>query len=155
MLMKQKLKSVLYKVSPVYQIAINNQKKLESLEKLLAEESNSIKSQIENLQIKLIPPPFHYEQNGFCPVCEKDTIFFSEKTWLRDYFVCKNCASIPRQRALITVIKKYYPNWKELNIHESSPSGCLLTNKLKNECKGYIGTQCYPKHEFGSIVNGY
>jgi hypothetical protein len=98
---------------------------------------------------------FYYVQKGFCPICNADVVFFSENTWLRDHFICTNCGSIPRQRVLMTVIQKYYPNWADLSIHESSPTEVPITAKLKRECKGYIGSQYYPKHEFGKIINGY
>jgi SAM-dependent methyltransferase len=49
----------------------------------------------------------------------------------------------------------YFPNWKDLNIHESSPSNCSITTKLTRECKGYIGSQYYPRQKFGEIINGY
>ena len=98
---------------------------------------------------------FNIIQNGFCPICERNTYFSSKNTWLRDYFICNNCGSIPRQRALMLTIKKYYPNWKNLYFHESSPTECSLTNKFKNECKNYTGTQYYSKEIFGNIINGY
>jgi hypothetical protein len=98
---------------------------------------------------------FHYKQKGFCPVCRENVIFFSENTWLRDHFICTNCGSIPRQRALMKVIENYYPNWMNLSIHESSPGDCSITGRLKKLCKRYIGSQYYPKEEFGKIINGY
>ena len=97
---------------------------------------------------------FYYRQNGFCPICYNNVVFHSENTWLRDYLKCTNCGSIPRQRALMIIIERYYPNWRDLSIHESSPGGGSITNKLK-ECKGYIGSQYYPKQEFGKFINGY
>ena len=98
---------------------------------------------------------FIFRQKGVCPICNSDVLFFSENTWLRDHFKCLNCGSIPRQRAIMLIIEKYYPNWKKLDIHESSPGDCSISNKLKNECKGYIGSQYYPQKEFGKIINGY
>jgi len=98
---------------------------------------------------------FHYKQKGFCPICNKNVVFFSENTWLRDHFICTNCRSMPRQRALMTVIEHYYPNWMNLIIHESSSGNCSITAKLKKSCKRYIGSRYYPKQEFGKIINGY
>jgi SAM-dependent methyltransferase len=51
-------------------------------------------------------------------------------------------------------IEKYYSNWRELRIHESSPSDCSISHKLKCECKEYTATQYYPDKEFGIKVNG-
>jgi transcription elongation factor Elf1 len=98
---------------------------------------------------------FHYRQKGFCPVCNENVIFSSTKTWLRDNFICTNCGSIPRQRALMLTIEKYYPNWMDLKIHESSPCNCSVSNKLKQKCNEYIGSQYFPSDEFGKITNGY
>jgi len=53
------------------------------------------------------------------------------------------------------IIEKYFPNWRNLSIHESSPGECSITKKLKQECKKYIGSQYYSDREFGSIINGY
>jgi hypothetical protein len=110
----------------------------------------------ENRKYKTIDKnEFYYKQNGFCPICNENSIFYSENTWLRDCFKCSNCGSIPRQRALMATIENHYPDWRNLNIHESSPEDCSITNRLKKECKGYIGSQYYPKQEFGKIINGY
>lgn len=98
---------------------------------------------------------FNYKQNGFCPICGNNTVLISDNTWLREHFRCANCGSIPRQRALMVIIEKYYPDWRNLSIHESSPGNCSITNKLKGECKGYIGSQYYPKINPGIILNGY
>jgi len=42
------------------------------------------------------------------------------------------------------VISDYYPNWRELSIHESSPGGRGTSIKLHSECKGYTASQFYP-----------
>jgi SAM-dependent methyltransferase len=55
----------------------------------------------------------------------------------------------------MVTIEKYFPNWKELDIHESSPGDCSISNKLKHNCKKYVSTQFYPKEPFGTIVNGF
>lgn len=42
------------------------------------------------------------------------------------------------------VISDYYPNWRDLSVHESSPGGRGASIKLQNECKGYTASQFYP-----------
>ena len=42
------------------------------------------------------------------------------------------------------VISDYYPNWRDLSVHESSPGGRGASIKLHNECKGYTASQFYP-----------
>lgn len=99
--------------------------------------------------------PFYINLNGFCPICNKNTSFVSENIWLRDHFLCVNCGSIPRQRGLMLIIEKYYPNWRDLKIHESSPGICSITNKFISECKGYVPSYFFSKIEPGKLINGY
>ena len=48
-------------------------------------------------------------------------------------------------------IEKFYPNWKELTIHESSPGHRGASWKLKNNCKNYIGTHYFANFPLGKI----
>jgi SAM-dependent methyltransferase len=41
---------------------------------------------------------------------------------LRDQYLCAQCGSIPRFRALNLILDRYFPSWEHANIHESSPS---------------------------------
>lgn len=72
------------------------------------------------------PPPLTdaplLDVEGFCPVCEQDTRFRSWTPWLRDGFICVQCHSLPRERAFYTVLERVRPDWRELRVHESSPS---------------------------------
>jgi hypothetical protein len=79
--------------------------------------------------------PYVINNQGHCVVCDSHVTFFSENDWLRDHYLCNNCSSIPRERALMYCIEKFYPNWRELNIHESSPANRGASLKLKNNCK--------------------
>lgn len=49
------------------------------------------------------------------------------------------------------VISDYYPNWRDLAIHESSPGGRGASIKLPNECKGYTASQFYPDITPGQV----
>lgn len=49
------------------------------------------------------------------------------------------------------VISDYYPNWRDLDIHESSPGGRGASIKMRNECKGYTASQLYPDITPGHI----
>lgn len=91
---------------------------------------------------------------GFCPICERSVEFESEGPWLRDQYKCRECHSIPRWRTLMTVIAESYPNWRELQIHESSPGG-PLSNKLASECQGYLPSHFFPEATRGEIFKGY
>lgn len=49
------------------------------------------------------------------------------------------------------VIKTYYPNFRELAIHESSPGGRGASVKLHSECPGYSASHFYPDVTPGEI----
>lgn len=89
------------------------------------------------------------EVNGHCPICEKEVVFRSSNPWLRDNLLCSKCASIPRERALMAVIKLYYPDFRALVIHESSPGSRGVSKKLKNECESYSTSHFYQEMELG------
>lgn len=86
-------------------------------------------------------------ENGFCPCCDKEVQFKSNQDWLRDHYVCSNCGSIPRERHLSYIVENILPNWKELSIHESSPSSRGASIKLKNNCNNYIASHYYPNSD--------
>jgi SAM-dependent methyltransferase len=91
---------------------------------------------------------------GECPICEKRVFFVQKGPWLRDDLLCNNCGSIPRSRALIHVLKTRFPNWRELQIHESSPGGAA-SDKLQRECKRYLPTHYFPDVPRGTSKNGF
>ena len=104
---------------------------------------------------RLLPRDFYFRKQGYCPCCQRPTDFISYDPWLRDNFLCVKCKSIPRNRALITVLEKHYPNWRCLDIHESSPSGGGASARFRSDCRGYVPTQFYPQHPAGKMINGY
>jgi SAM-dependent methyltransferase len=94
--------------------------------------------------------PFVMHNSGYCYTCGKNVLFLSREEWLRDNYVCSNCQSIPRERALMYCIEKYYPQWQELVIHETSPINRGASKKLKRECKNYSASQFFPDFPAGS-----
>lgn len=91
-----------------------------------------------------------FSHEGTCPICEKPTTFSSKYDWFRDHLLCSSCGSIPRERALIQVIKNYYPNFRNLIVHESSPSARGASVKLKNEVGNYSSSFFYSGVPLGS-----
>lgn len=91
---------------------------------------------------------------GFCPICEKKTLFYKSADWLRDNYRCIRCSSVPRQRALLQVMQKFFPDWKNLTIHESSPSGATY-KKFTSDCQGYLASQFFPDIALGTICSGF
>lgn len=107
----------------------------------------------EKILSALLPGNFYLSVKGYCPCCDRNVKFISFNTWLRDNFFCSNCRCIPRERALMLVIDKYFQNWKELYIHESSPENRGASIKLKKNCEKYISSQYYPDKILGDTVN--
>ena len=91
---------------------------------------------------------------GYCPICEKSTVFFKRGPWLRDHYHCIRCMSIPRQRALTHILMGIYPKWRELKIHESSPNGATF-DKFSSQCLNYVASQFFPGIPSGSIRAGF
>lgn len=93
----------------------------------------------------------YFEHSGYCPICETPAIFRSAEPWFRDHLFCQSCGSIPRERALMKVIADFYPNWRELKIHETSPGGRGASIKLHTECESYTASQYYPDIAPGAV----
>lgn len=91
------------------------------------------------------------ENKGYCYTCDQKVVFSSQQAWLRDWYKCSNCGSIPRERALMYCIEKFYPQWKQLSIHESSPGNRGASIKLKNNCPGYQTSQYFSGFPLGAI----
>jgi hypothetical protein len=36
------------------------------------------------------------ENRGYCVICEQHTVFVVHDPWLRDYYKCRRCNTIPR-----------------------------------------------------------
>jgi SAM-dependent methyltransferase len=77
------------------------------------------------------------EVDGFCPICGSSARFRSDSSWLRDFFHCEGCSSIPRERAFMVAIEMFYPEWRTLTLHESSPGRRGASQRLRRECPGY------------------
>jgi SAM-dependent methyltransferase len=88
---------------------------------------------------------------GYCPKCQKNTIFVEFDSNLRDKYQCIRCYSIPRQRALIEALNVFFPNWRDLIIHESSPSDFRF---FKKECPKYSMSQFFNNTPLGELKDG-
>lgn len=91
---------------------------------------------------------------GYCPICEKKTIFYTKNDWLRDNYFCLSCRSIPRFRAIIKYVKQYFPNYKNISIHESSPMGAS-SEFIANNCKNYSSSHYFSDISIGQIKDGH
>jgi hypothetical protein len=98
---------------------------------------------------------------GVCPLCGEASEFVARidrglpEIWypnaFRDRLRCVKCDSIPRERALITVVDRLYPDWRKLRMHESSPGDRGASRKFRLECPGYVASQYDPTLGFGNI----
>ena len=105
-------------------------------------------------------PGIEFRAEGRCPICRNETAFVAKRdsplpekfypNWFRGDLKCQSCGSIPRQRALFAVLEMLYPNWRELAIHESSPSTGGASARLRQECPGYVASQYNPALGFGN-----
>lgn len=98
-----------------------------------------------------------FSNEGYCMTCDADTVFSAKSEWLRDYYICEKCSSIPRERALMFCIERHYPGWRELRIHESSPVFRGASMKLKKHCANYVCSHYFPDFPLGAVVdiNGF
>ena len=96
-----------------------------------------------------------FTNTGFCHSCNRETRFTALNTWWRDSYLCDNCGSIPRERAIMYCIEKFFPEWREKVIHESSPVLRGTSLRLKNEAKDYLPTQYFPGLERGVQHRGF
>lgn len=95
------------------------------------------------------------KNSGYCPTCAREVTFVARDAWLRDHYLCLNCGSIPRERALMVAIETYFPNWRSLTIHESSPGDRGASRRLSQECLHYIPSHFFPDQAPGSIVGKF
>jgi len=94
------------------------------------------------------------ESSGYCPTCRRDVRFIATNPWLRDHFLCQGCGSIPRERALMVVLEMHFPNWMNLNIHESSPINRGAGIRIASECSQYIPSRLFDGCSLGDYRNG-
>ncbi|MFO7673904.1 MAG: glycoside hydrolase family 99-like domain-containing protein [Lutibacter sp.] len=93
---------------------------------------------------------YKYYRKGYCPVCQKDSVFLCNEDWLRDFYRCEKCKSLPRDRAIINVLDTYCPSWKDWKMHESSPSNNYFSKLSKN----YSFSHFFPNQKLGIFFEG-
>jgi hypothetical protein len=99
------------------------------------------------------PPAPLLDVEGPCPVCDQQSRFQAWDPWLRDSFICLNCNSVPRGRAFHAVLETVCPTWRELQLHECSPSD--PDGKLARECRAYTMTHYDPALPPGAEASGW
>jgi SAM-dependent methyltransferase len=87
---------------------------------------------------------------GYCACCRQQTVFAAHDSWLRDFYVCTKCGSVPRQRHLQTVLDETISGWPDLVIHESSPSNDFIARWASD----YSSSQFFPDVPRGEYRDG-
>ena len=98
---------------------------------------------------------YEFRHLGYCDICEHEVEFSAAKPWFRDFLFCPNCGSIPRERALMQVLKRYCPDYRKRHIHESSPLDRGVSQRLRMKCRQYSASQYFPDQPLGSFSEQY
>ena len=91
------------------------------------------------------------EIDAHCPICEKAAHISAETPDLRNTFICSVCNSRPRERVLMYVLQKYFPDWRNMDIHKSSGNWRGASLKMLRECKSYTLSHYDQEIGFGNI----
>jgi SAM-dependent methyltransferase len=103
----------------------------------------------------LLDPQVKFQNMGYCFSCGRNTQFVARDDWWRDHYRCDHCGSIPRERALMYCVEKFFPNWRDLIIHESSPADRGASKRLRHEAKNYIPSQYFPDIPLGTMHKSF
>jgi hypothetical protein len=91
---------------------------------------------------------------GWCAICEGPVTYAVSSTWLRDGLICGTCGSLPRNRRLSAVLDLVKPAWRSADLWEIAPFGAA-SQRLQQECRGYVGTHYWPDVPPGGERWGY
>lgn len=92
-----------------------------------------------------------FENSGFCVICGHENRFVARDPWFRDHYLCEGCGTCPRQRALVEVLNLVKPKWRDLKMHESSPSIWFFAK----ECRYYSASYFHEDIPLGTCSGGY
>ena len=113
---------------------------------------------LEKLRPKTRTAP-RFQNDGYCYCCDSRTQFVATSDCWRDDYRCTNCNSLPRERALMFCIEQFFPQWRTLSTHESSP---VLGRGAKSEtnerstsvCCQLLLCRCSPRRDYWSRYTG-
>lgn len=93
---------------------------------------------------------------GYCPICAADATFVPFDAGPRETPRCVECGSVPRHRALVSVLARIHADLKPLRVHESSPSACTA-EYFHRHCAQFTGSYYLPNkrpgQKLGVFVN--
>lgn len=99
-------------------------------------------------------PAVVFENDGTCPCCVSRTKFVARYTWFRDHYLCSICGCIPRERAVMCCIERFFPRWRTAAIHEASPIRRGASLRLAQQAPGYVPSQFVSGAAPGATHNG-
>jgi SAM-dependent methyltransferase len=86
------------------------------------------------------------DHSGNCPICNATVQFLAISDSPREQLQCVGCGSVPRQRALILVLREL--DLARLDAHESSPSLCTYWF-LRRHCQSLEASYFWPDRRSG------
>src|ERR1700735_451110 len=89
---------------------------------------------------------------GYCPACESQTTFVVTSPNIYRSTRCQCCQCGPRQRALFSTLNRFFPTWRTMKIHESSPGWDKVSQRLVAECENYTASQWEQGLSLGKLV---
>lgn len=93
-------------------------------------------------------------QTGHCPICNAAVAFLPISESPREQLQCVGCGSVPRQRALIHLLRRQ--NLIASDVHESSPSLCtywFFARQSRSFCASYYWPDCLAGARVGGVQN--
>ena len=92
-------------------------------------------------------PPVRFR--GYCPCCNKKTLFAATDSWLRDSLRCVKCNSLPRDRQVFKYINKFMEQRTDLDVLEFAPLPGAYMHDRKT--KSYVISHYLPDEKFGKF----
>ena len=90
---------------------------------------------------------------GYCPCCNKKTLFVATDCWLRDSLRCVKCNSLPRDRQVFKYINTILKQRTDLNVLEfAAVPGAYMHDR---KTKSYIISHYYPTEKFGKLDTSF
>lgn len=87
--------------------------------------------------------------HGYCPICAADAVFVPFDAGPRETPRCVECGSVPRHRALVSVLARIHASLAPLHVHESSPSTCTA-DYFRRHCAQFTGSYYLPRQRPGA-----
>ncbi len=92
--------------------------------------------------------------DGDCPLCGAGTSFVGHAANVRESPLCARCGSVPRTRALVSVLRTLVPDLACAAVHEASPS-LASWRFLRPRCARFVASMWLPGARDGARVGAF